>query len=492
MDLSTITDPREKEIAETAGRADTRQAELDKTREASFVEREKQLQPMENAVDRQIGEMQALSERPMPSPTAGDLKPPSEKIVDAHDYQNLSTALLGMALVGGFASKGNWMGASASLNGALKGYLEGDQMRAEKEFQDYQTKFKAAQAHDKAALDEFNAILDNKKISVNEMLTRLKIAGSKYDRQDVRFAAEQKSIDQIYKQVDSMRDSLFRVEAHDKLAQDQISGRLRAVTTKLEHTVTSGAENVLNDDGKWVVMQTQLGGNDRFFKMVQSRYGGKVAAGILNEVGRAMREEGVDPRTLNENQIQMLVQRSAQTQATNRLQGVNRLTESIKKLEDRVIDLTSQLNGSGIPAEKRTVNAVKTVLGDGALQELRVLTSSVGTQYVEAITMPGSNAQLHATASQWGRSLLDENMPIQVLAGSLKAMNREIAATHDALENQLRTGRAAVLNAGPTLIPPGGASPPAVAAPGGAPTAPYADPAKEQRYQEWKKAHRDG
>lgn len=458
--IAPLIDTRQQEIADTKKRADTRQGELDTAVAKGSEARETELRPMENAVDKQMGEMEALSARPIPSSTAGALKPPTEKIVDAHDFQNLSMALIGMALVGGLASRGNWLGASASLNGAMKGYLEGDQMRADKEFKDYQAKFKAAQEHDRAALDEFNSVLSNKRLSINEMLTRVKLTAAKYDRQDVRFAAEQKSIDQVYKQVDSMRDSLFKTEVHHQTAQEQIAGRLQQASMKLEHT--SGAENVLNDDGKWFVQQTMLGGNDKFARQVQSRYGGKVAAGMFNEIGRALREEGVDPRAINENQIQMLVQRSAQTQATNRLQGVNRLTESIKKLEDRVIDLSAKLNGSGIPAEKRTVNAVRTFLGDGALQELRVLTSSVGTQYVEAITMPGSNAQLHATASQWGRSLLDENMPIQILAGSLKAMNREIAATHDALENQLLRGQAAVLHAGPTIPTPGGGNQPQV------------------------------
>lgn len=220
--MDQIVQQRQQEIDTQAQRATDRSAALGTAEQGNADARNKELAPLEQRIssaEQDLQGMHAPASTPLP-----EYKP--KPIVDAKDYQQLSWSLLGMALIGGAVSKGNWLGVSATLNGALKGYLEGNQAKAQKAMEDYQTQFKSAQAHDEQAQKEFERILQDKSLSINSMLSQLKIAAAKYDRQDIRFAAEQKSIDAIWKQVDASRNSLAQMESRNDNVMAQVKASL--------------------------------------------------------------------------------------------------------------------------------------------------------------------------------------------------------------------------------------------------------------------------
>lgn len=452
--ISRLTQDRNRD--EAAARQ--RQEQLDKLRTATSTQEEKELKPLEDTAGKLEGDLQQLQP---PKPTQlPEWKP--KPIVDEKDFSNFSMGLIAMALVGGAVSRGNWLGVASSLNGALDGYLKGNQARADREFQDYQTKFKEAQAHDEQAQREFESILNNKQLSINAVLNQIKIAAAKYGREDVRQAAEQKSIDGIWRQVEATDRSIATLsEQNERIAMQLALGNARLKQT-------GGGEAALNDYGKWFVNQTLLGGNDKFLKELQSRYGGAIAADMFNTVGRELQEAGVDPRTLSEAQINNAVQLSVQRQTATRIAGVERLTRSMQDIQSEVTRLVEKVNGTGMRPVNATFNAIESHLGQDGLQdltELKTLMSTLGRQYIEAVTMPGSNAQLHATAQEWSENVFDPNMNLYGLQGVLKAMNYEIATTSKALGSTLKDAQSAVTDQGMTLPAPG--AQPAAQPPGG-------------------------
>jgi hypothetical protein len=375
------------------------------------------------------------------------------QVVNPKDYEAFSFALLGMALMGGAVSKGNWMGVSSTLNGALKGYLEGNQARAQKEYDDFDRQFKAAKDHDAAALKSYDDILNNKRLSINDQLNQIRTRAKIQGDEDVATAAQMKHFDAMLNQINARRRSLDQTVARF----DTVGAQIQAQRDKAAaaRSATGGAN--LNEDGKWFVESTMAGGNDKYAKMLQSRYGGQIAAGILNDMGKTFRTDGLDPRSMTEAQINLQVQKSTQTQITNRINGVERLTSAIKPLETRLQDLVRQVNGNGTMTMNQLENKVKSELGNEKLAELHTLMGSVGRQYIEAITMPGSNAQLHATSQDWADGTFSPNMPISALNGTLKAMNLEINSTSQALRDQLGKSHSEVTSQGPSIAPPGGA-----------------------------------
>jgi hypothetical protein len=185
--------------------------------------------------------------------------------------------------------------------------------------------------------------------------------------------------------------------------------------------------------------------------------------------------------------LNLAVQKTAQTNGTNRLLAVGRLTESLQPLESELTMLVTKVNGKGLTAANATFNKIKKQLGDQDLSELQTLMGSVGRQYIEAVTMPGSNAQLHATAQDWADGQFDPNTNIANLQGVLKGMNLEIGSTKTALVHQVEISQSLVTGQGVTLPVPGAPAAPAAPAPAAPAHQPYSDPAKEQRYQEWKR-----
>jgi hypothetical protein len=154
-----------------------------------------------------------------------------EPIVNPEDYKNLGYSLLAMTLIGGAISK-NWGGASAALDGALKGWVEGDKINAKKKYEDYKLKFNEAMKKQEQANKEFDDILAKKNIPIQQMFTELKIAAAKWGREDMKFAAEHRDIQGVYKAAQEISNSADKLQmAHDRIDmqaqahQDRVAAR---------------------------------------------------------------------------------------------------------------------------------------------------------------------------------------------------------------------------------------------------------------------------
>jgi hypothetical protein len=239
-------DPLVKDIAADRQTAAARQTALDTQRQASGIEREKVLAPQEAKVSQAIDSLNQV--KPPPKADLPTYKPKPE--IDAGEYQKLSMGLIGMALIGGIASRGNWQAAGASLNGALEGYVEGNHERAAKEYQDYQTKFKEAQAKSAAEQKEFTDILQNKRLTINDMLTQVKLAAAKYGRDDVRMEAEQKSIDGIWRRVETMDQTITRLNSTHENQVERLSAALTKQTKANAGGLTGDAITTLAEQAE--------------------------------------------------------------------------------------------------------------------------------------------------------------------------------------------------------------------------------------------------
>jgi len=446
------TRPLEADRARDVATAESRQKALDQAKLDTANREEKELGPLEARESKQLDELSGLKP---PKPTELPKWEP-KPVVDPKDFQAFSYALLGMALIGGAVSRGNWLGVSSSLNGALQGYLDGAKERADREFKDYQTKFKEAQAHDEQAQREFENILTDKNNSIRDIETKIKVAAAKYGREDIRAQAEQHSIDGIWRQVEATDRSLASIQQHN----DSLAMQFQLGKARLDRGAGGPGmdlEAPTNANAKWIVEQLAAGGNDKPLRELQSRYGGPVAMAVWNDIGAEFQRQNIDPRTLTQMQLDNAVQLSTQRQISQRSAGVQRLTESIKQIEGEVTRLTEKVNAKDPRLLNKGLNKIASEIGSEDVAELKTLLGSMGRQYMEAVTMPGSNAQLHATAQEWADGQFDPNMNIASLKGTLKAINFEIAATSKALGESQAASGTRVENQGVTLPKPGAA-----------------------------------
>lgn len=439
--FDSVVQDRQADIDKLGDRAVSREDELSGRQQQSVEARDKELKPLEDrtsAALTDVSSMQAPKPTPLPTWKGG---PP----IDAKEFHSFGMALIGMAMLGGAVSRGNWMGVSTTLNGAMQGFLDGKQDAAEKAYKDYQIKFGEAKAHDAQAQKEFEDILQNKKLTINSMLSQLKIAAAKYDRQDVRFAAEQKSIDAIWKQVEASKNSLGQMEErHDRMTE-----QIKAMLEKTKMT-TGGDATKLSDKGREWVERSLILGDKGPMQMIASRFGAKQSIPIIND----MAEKGIDPGDVVSGKASLKAYESALRATEVRKVGVERLTGAVQRMEKKILTLAEKVVPTGMPAANATINLFKKNLGDQDFAQFKTEITAVARQYIEAVTMPGSNAQLHASSQEMADEIIHSNMAVSQLIGVFKGMNDEIGAGSEALSDTSKRLHATIAGHGLTIAPP--------------------------------------
>lgn len=214
------------DITRDEGLFTRRQEELTQRQTQIAEEREKTLAPLE----------QQLSER-MAEPTPK--RPPSDipqfqpkPVIDAKDYEALSYGLIAMAMIGGVASQGRWLEVGAALNGALDGYLKGNLQLAQKHYQDYEQQFKGAVAKEAQANREFEDILRDRHMRIQDQINQYRIVAAKYDRQDALVAAQSRSLDAMWRSLESRKTALARLEENHNNAAGLLALRRDVLDSK--------------------------------------------------------------------------------------------------------------------------------------------------------------------------------------------------------------------------------------------------------------------
>lgn len=181
------------------------------------AEREKVLAPME-------ADLQARMAEPTPQRPKTEIpqfKP--QPVIDAKDYEALSYGLIAMAMIGGVASQGKWLEVGNVLNGALQGYLEGNVANAQKLYKDYDEQFKGAIAKEAQANREFEDILKDRHMRIGDQINAYRIVAAKYDRQDALAAAQSRSLDQMWRSIESRKTAMSRLEEAHERATEKIN-----------------------------------------------------------------------------------------------------------------------------------------------------------------------------------------------------------------------------------------------------------------------------
>jgi hypothetical protein len=151
------------------------------------------------------------------------------------------------------------------------------------------------------------------------------------------------------------------------------------------------------------------------------------------------------------------VQKAVQNNLNIRLSRIESLTGSLKKMEDELTRVTGKVNAQNPNWLNTQFNSLTgDKIGDTDVSELTVLANTVGRMYVEASTMPGSNAQMHAGSQEFAQKVTNRDFNLNSLAGALKGINLEIASEESSLKNQIKQSQAIVTGQGPTIPPPGG------------------------------------
>jgi hypothetical protein len=408
-------DKRESQLDPLMQQITTRQSQLDEERLAEM----KAFNTSQTAGEQ---DLRAAEAAPMPTPpTPTDIGPPPDlkHPVDAKNYQQMAFAMLAMAMIGGRTSRGNWLGAASALNGALKGYKDGNEAVAKEQMAEYDRKFQAARQHDADANKKFMDILEARNTSLNQKRELLQMEAAKHGREDARFAAMQGSIDRMLAQVNAGRNALMNTEQKHTDMMIHIS----LEREKMEATKGKGRNATFTpEQSAWAA---------DYFSATQQKIS---AWGGGAEMVQSLIEQGITPQQVAAGGAQFAAYKSALRVNAVRQTGVDRLTKSIQTLEPVIIKTAKELGLTEVQLMNSTLNGLRRQFGNAKLSELQTEVAAWGRQYMEAVTMPGSTAQLHVSSAELGDVILNVNMPIGAMIGSMHGANMDIAAGKYALD----------------------------------------------------------
>jgi hypothetical protein len=386
-----------------------------------LAQREAGLAPVETSLQKDLA--QPLPMRPHTEPLP-EYKAPKP---DPQEFKQLAGAMLAMALIGGRHSHGDWLTVSAALNGAMKGEIEGNKEIADKSYKEYETKFKAAQAKEAQANKEFEDILKDRSLTINQKLQAYNLAAAKYGRDDLKDAANQKSIDQMEKRLSSHTDALEKAKL--KFDNDKAQRDMRIQMHNDAQTAAGGGKGGLSaealDSAACTFHETNT-----MPAMGNAKNVAAVKLAIMNREAEMF--PGGDRAS---SKAEFSAASNAYKQTVQRQAAVERITGSVQDLEPRITALTAKLNSSlGVEFANTKINDLARKYRDnGDLAELDNLTRALGRQYMEAVTMPGSNAQMHIGAQETADAMSNGNMPPGKLKGALKGINEDIAAVEKSM-----------------------------------------------------------
>lgn len=393
--------------------ATKRQAALDTTRQTSFAQRESELRPHEAALNTELQQPSPVKAETPPLP---DFKP--QPIVDAKEYNELSMGLIGMALIGGAVSKGNWLGVSATLNGALDGYLKGNKEAAAKGFQDYKTQFEAAKAKEERANKEFEQALTNRNKTINEKLQMVKLIAAKYDRQDLRMAAEQKSIDAIWKQYEAHRTALNSLEVRHSRIEIKMTGGGGGGAGAIEPLTPEGLKLAADMTAKGIPLP---GG--------WSKQGMSRGNAIINEM--AANPSGVDPGSARG---EYKANQSALTQTTKDLAAIHPYKRMLDTNANTLIQLAEKVDRSDFPLKNKAVNWLSANgKSNPDIDEIRAQLRLVQTETGRVINNPRLVGQLTDSA----RNEIDDVMSGNASTSTIKRVIKRMQADANNRVNEM-------------------------------------------------------
>lgn len=215
--------------------------------QAEMVQRQAaERKPVQEAMLKEQGDTaQFIERRAADRPVIPDFKP--QPPVDAKEYQGLSYALIGLAMIGGIKSKGNWLGVADTLNGAMKGFIEGNHELAKKNADDYDKQFKAAMAHDQQYQRQTEDILKSRNMSINQKNTQLRILAAEHGDEATLAELRMKSIDGTIKTLSAQKTALTNAQQKH---EDTILRLNAEAARRREHDATLKAIAAMRGGGQ--------------------------------------------------------------------------------------------------------------------------------------------------------------------------------------------------------------------------------------------------
>lgn len=377
-----------------------------------------------------------------------------QPIVDPESYQQFMFGMLGVALIGGVAGKSGWMRVSQSMNGAMRGLIEGSKERAQESYDQFKRDYDQAMGKLKSSQENMRDILTATDIPIRQILMEAEIQAKRDGAEDKYLLAKQGHIDKLRTVMDAQDKMVLGVETRNQTVREQMDAALARLS---KQTGMAGGVN-LDDYGRWFLTRVASAGNMQPLIAATSRWASPQRAEVMNSLGREYYLAGRDPSSFNQSQISLKVETAAQRWAKVRYEAIDRLETYLSKIEKPLMRALATVNGTSPRLANEPINAAISALGTGQsakdLAYLKTLTIAAGRTYQELTTMPASQAQMHWGAQEMAREMVNENFTLASAKGFYEAVKLEVGINEGALDRMVLRSMRDVEGLGVQIPPP--------------------------------------
>jgi hypothetical protein len=324
-----------------------------------------------------------------------------------------------MAMIGGAASKGNWLGVGDSLNGALSGYLKGNQMEAEKRYEDYKREYQSAKAKEEQANKEFEDILTNKKMRISDQIQQYRLVAAKYDRQDALVAAQSRSLDAMWRSLESRKTAVARLEEQHNHATQML---------ELQREKMKPAEPTLSPEA---IQQAAKRYHETRVLPPNIGRGNQGAANIKAILdAEANMGEGASSADIKANQ-------SSLANITKMLDSVQSFENTALKNLDMLVAQSEKVSRLGIPfLDKQIMAGTKAVTGDPELVKFYAIVTPFVDEYAKILEGKTGAAGSTVSGREQAAELLQPYFTKEGIRQLAPFMKQEMRNRTSSLEEQ--------------------------------------------------------
>lgn len=407
------------------------------TEQQHLAQRGEALAPIEAQMTQQL-------QQPMPERQKVDMpewKP--EPIIDPKDFQNYSMGLLAFGLIGGAFAKDRWSTVASSLNGAMEGYLQGNQMLAQKKYDDYKIAFDAAKQKETQANKEFSDLLGKRDISLKEMMKQYEILAYKYDRVDAQDVARRKDIGAMYKSLEHQQTALDKLQAqHDNLQfrKDMADRKYQAQQGEGQGGLTpeaidSLAHQAMKDRG----VLSNIG------RGVQ---GAKDLRAIQNRMADIAKEQGLTGGDIQGGRASFRADQSSLSKLTQQYDAVTAFEKTAIKNGDKLMTLADKVDKTGIPALEGWIRSGRKSTGDPAVSAFDAQMQLYRTEAAKILTNPNLTGTLSDSARKEVEHFLGGNSSAEQIRSVVNLLKSDFEFRRRSTEEQMKDIKSRLVSQG--------------------------------------------
>ena len=397
---------------------------------------------------------QSVNYPPVPQAPEQQKAPPPP---DAKEYQKYSMEFAGaMAVLGAVAGRFTRAPGGAALGAfgaALKGWQEGNLQAYEQASQKWEQETKRTIENNKTVMEKYKLELQNRALNIDEQMSRIQLISAQYHDQMMYDAAASKNYTLVAKifeknqeQTQKASDAAAKLQEkrdeqkakNEQSATYWLSPDGQARLPQLSETQQAGVKQLIDLYGQKLVGKSVIA-NDRaqFIQEFKDAHGGTAPTSAQTTAWENSRKGSA----------------AEETAVGRRAGGIALAVQEAHDTIPNVMALAEQNAGKGYATWNAVENKWKVEKGDPGFAEYVQQMNALVNIYGRAVN--GGNATV--SDKEHARDMLNPNMPLSAVRGSIKGFTREIDIAEQApgkIRAKMRGGDAPADQAEPGAAPP--------------------------------------